>query len=284
MLRLLLLLLTPLWLSLAVDRLGLVPTLPASLSGWRRASTADTTVAPPSSWYEKGYLAANPDVAAAVRNGEITSGYTHYVQFGRAEGRGGGLPGDHPSPRPPAAAAAPTLSAVPPAVIPTVPPPVPAARVETADAAEPPLPAVKPSPAPARPPQRAGDDSKPLQATPARPTVQQVQRIRTAHSEAGVRVVLDLDQPPRFQAAVARPGGRVMVPLPGTRWLAPPSGSLFPSALEYRLEQSGADSHLVFGLTGMKGTVRLLGLSTLPPDKERGHRLVIDLALPATSR
>src|SRR5271163_720483 len=36
---------------------------------------------------EAGYLIANPDVAAAVRNGSIESGWKHFLQHGRAEGR-----------------------------------------------------------------------------------------------------------------------------------------------------------------------------------------------------
>lgn len=38
---------------------------------------------------EAGYLAANPDVAAAVRAGALSSGQAHYEAFGRAEGRPG---------------------------------------------------------------------------------------------------------------------------------------------------------------------------------------------------
>jgi len=36
---------------------------------------------------ERDYLAANPDVASAVRNGQFTSGWQHYQAFGRKEGR-----------------------------------------------------------------------------------------------------------------------------------------------------------------------------------------------------
>jgi predicted SAM-dependent methyltransferase len=36
---------------------------------------------------EHFYLAANPDVAMAIRDGRFATGYEHYVQFGRAEGR-----------------------------------------------------------------------------------------------------------------------------------------------------------------------------------------------------
>ncbi len=36
---------------------------------------------------EAGYLAANPDVAAAVRRGDVPTGRMHFEAFGRAEGR-----------------------------------------------------------------------------------------------------------------------------------------------------------------------------------------------------
>lgn len=39
---------------------------------------------------EIAYLDANPDVASAVRRGEIESGHKHYVQDGYFEGRAGG--------------------------------------------------------------------------------------------------------------------------------------------------------------------------------------------------
>jgi hypothetical protein len=40
---------------------------------------------------EESYLQANPDVRRAVRDGEIKSGYQHFVQFGYFEGRKGGM-------------------------------------------------------------------------------------------------------------------------------------------------------------------------------------------------
>lgn len=41
----------------------------------------------PSSFDEDGYLAANPDVAEAVRSGRLSSGWAHYKKFGQIEGR-----------------------------------------------------------------------------------------------------------------------------------------------------------------------------------------------------
>jgi hypothetical protein len=110
-LRLLLLLLTPLWLSLGVDALGLRVSLPAPLADWMgKDKTPDPTLLPPPGWRESTYLTANPDVAAAVRDGLLPSGYDHYVRFGRAEGRAG-TPN---SPAPPPASTA-TVAAAPPA-------------------------------------------------------------------------------------------------------------------------------------------------------------------------
>lgn len=41
---------------------------------------------------EAGYLRANPDVAEAVRKGEVESALMHYVGFGYFEGRQGATP------------------------------------------------------------------------------------------------------------------------------------------------------------------------------------------------
>jgi hypothetical protein len=45
-----------------------------------------------SDFNEEGYLAANPDVAAALKSGEIDSARLHYVGFGFFEGRTGATP------------------------------------------------------------------------------------------------------------------------------------------------------------------------------------------------
>lgn len=44
---------------------------------------------PPAGFNEAAYLAANPDVADAVRRGELRSGFEHYRLYGLAEGRPG---------------------------------------------------------------------------------------------------------------------------------------------------------------------------------------------------
>lgn len=50
----------------------------------------ETAGMPRESFDEERYLAANPDVAAAVKAGQFASGREHYETFGRAEGRATG--------------------------------------------------------------------------------------------------------------------------------------------------------------------------------------------------
>lgn len=299
LLRLLLLLLTPMWLSLAVEGLDLHGSL---MSGLRHTQPVDNALAPPTGWRERSYLAANPDVAAAVRTGQLSSGYAHYVQHGRAEGRPGGFaePGREEAAKAVPHAKAATQPAAPPsAPIPIQATPIPATPIPAA-----PVPAVKPDPrddaAPARtepavevlrPAVKPAPDSsaQPVRFQPAAPSGPQrhVERIRTANGGDGLRVVLDLDQDPRYETPVRRPDGRLEVRLPGTLWQAAPSGRLPATALGYRAERDGSGTRLLFSDddgTGEDGPVRLLAVSTLPPDKDRGHRLVIDVALPSMAK
>lgn len=310
LLRLLLLLLTPLWLSLAVEGLGLQGSMPSLLSNWRRSAEVDTTLAPPKGWRERAYLAANPDVAAAVRNGQLSSGYAHYVRQGRAEGRRGGFAeqvGETAKPAPaqpapekpsqaqpaqvqpvePQPAAQPAATSIPAPPIPA--PPIPPAKPEPQDDApalrtEPAVeilrPGVKPAP-------DASTRASGIQTVASTATPRHVERIRTANGGDGLRVVLDLDQDPRFEAPVRRSDGRLEVMLPGTLWQAAPSGRLPATTLAYRAERSGTGTRLLFSDEDgdAKGdAVRLLAVSTLAPDKDRGHRLLIDVALPSMAK
>jgi glycosyltransferase involved in cell wall biosynthesis len=52
-----------------------------------RLSREGTPLRQPPDFDEDAYLAANPDVAAAVAAGRLATGYQHYVLHGRAEGR-----------------------------------------------------------------------------------------------------------------------------------------------------------------------------------------------------
>jgi hypothetical protein len=57
--------------------------LPPSTSG----SNSSTTPSNPSTFDETSYLAANPDVRIAVESGALKSGYEHYINYGKNEGR-----------------------------------------------------------------------------------------------------------------------------------------------------------------------------------------------------
>lgn len=309
LLRLLFLLLTPLWLSLAVEGLGLQGSMPSLLSNWRRTSDIDTTLAPPAGWREQAYLAANPDVVAAVRSGHLSSGYAHYIKQGRTEGRRGGFAeqaGEAVKPASPALAPG-QPSQVPPSQVQQVqvqpveaqPATQPAAPPLPEAILAPPLPAAKPEPqddAPAMQTEPAVDILRPgvkpvpdapihpagVQAAAASAMPRHVERIRIANGGDGLRVVLDLDQAPRFETPVSRPDGRLEVMLSGTLWQAAPSGRLPATTLAYRAERSGTGTRLLFSDEegDAKGdAVRLLAVSTLAPEKDRGHRLLIDVAL-----
>lgn len=54
----------------------------------RLVAEADlTSVAIPPDFDELAYLKNNPDVNAAVQNGDFSSGFHHYISNGRIEGR-----------------------------------------------------------------------------------------------------------------------------------------------------------------------------------------------------
>ncbi|WP_449235925.1 hypothetical protein [Azospirillum doebereinerae] len=268
-LRLSLLLLTPLWLSLAAEGLGLRWALPAVLSDWLHLEkTVDPATLPPPGWRESAYLAANPDIAAAVREGRMASGYAHYVQSGRAENRPGGFrtaPAPTPVPTPvtqvPRTAATAEPPPAPPAATPLpAPPPDPVPQPSPVQSAAPP--AVLPKPAPPKP--GAG-----AQTT-------QVSRIRTGNSDGAVRIILDLDRAPRFEPPSRRPDGSLAVTLQGAGWQAATSGRLSATELTYRVESSGGSSRLV-----VRGPAPLVAksIAALPPEGDRGHRLIIDVAM-----
>lgn len=53
----------------------------------RRIRASGQALRAPADFDEEGYLRCNPDVAVAVREGKLATGYMHYVLHGRAEGR-----------------------------------------------------------------------------------------------------------------------------------------------------------------------------------------------------
>lgn len=303
-LRLLLVLLAPLWLSMMTEafdlRVALLPHL-------RRVETPLTPVvlAPPD-WQEHSYLRANPDVADAVRKGGLASGYLHYLEHGRAEGRRGGFPVQEMAPAPaaavsptPVAAESPTITNTPPSpAFSENPPPssLAPASPTVADpvvtvASPPPLPLSKPAPPEAAvavmqtgkgPVDVALPGVKPALPPPTAGDQRRVSGIRIANRGDGIRIVLDLDQDARSGKPVSLPDGWLAVPLPETRWPISPAGRLAPTALSYRTERDGNGTRLFLGFEpnagGTNGRLRLIALSKLPPEQGRGHRLVIDVA------
>lgn len=60
---------------------------PLDIAGQLGALPSPMAIAPTIGWDEEAYLRANPDVAEAVRTGQLSSGFEHYQRWGRAEGR-----------------------------------------------------------------------------------------------------------------------------------------------------------------------------------------------------
>lgn len=60
-------------------------------------STALQETPTPQTFNEQAYLAVNPDVAEAVRNGKIRSGWSHFKKFGHIEGRRQQVADDEPA-------------------------------------------------------------------------------------------------------------------------------------------------------------------------------------------
>lgn len=298
-LRLTVLLLTPLWLSLGVQMLDLRVSLPGPVLEWARKDKVkdlDLTDAPIPGWRETTYLAANPDVAAAVKAGQWRSGYDHYRLFGRAEGRPG-APGSPktaavPSPPPPAPPPNPAPNSLPIATQPApaapmvaaAPPPPASASPDVALDAKPTV-APPSAPLPVAPVPRA----KPTMTTaptagvtPEKPSqTLAVTQLRAATNGGTVRVVLDLDGPPRFILLAQRAPNRLELVLPGTLWKAPASGAFAAAPLSYRLATTGGVNHLILG---GQGPIQTKTVFALPPEKEHGHRLVIDVAVTPKKR
>ncbi len=74
--------------NLTINQPGFGYLLQASAFGMTLATTTGVAVSSaPIGFDEQYYLATNPDVAAAVRNGEFASGYQHFLEYGQYEGR-----------------------------------------------------------------------------------------------------------------------------------------------------------------------------------------------------
>lgn len=295
-LRLLLVLFAPLWLSMMTEALDLRVAL---LPNWRRVEAPATPAArAPADWQEHSYLRANPDVADAVHKGVLASGYLHYLEHGRAEGRRGGFPAQEATPASEMAVVSPPVPVVmAPPISPEAPPPPPlqSATPGTAVAvvASPPVPLSKPLP-PEMPVavvtpvgkgtvETALPGVKPALSLPEESDQRHVSGIRIANRGDGIRIVLDLDQEARSGKPVSLSDGWLAVPLPETRWRVAPAGRLAPTVLNYRTERDGNGTRLLMGPND-SGRLRLIALTKLPPDQGRGHRLVVDVALLAKGR
>jgi hypothetical protein len=156
-----------------VEKLFGVPVKEAPLTG-----SAPESTQPPQDWREWSYLAANPDVARAVREGAFASGYDHYLASGEKEGRKGGFepvarknkpkrPED-PAREPPPPVQAPPSPSAPPSPVEAPAPPIPAAAPErTAPVAVPPVkppPPVQGPPPPSAPPSPVEASAPPIPA------------------------------------------------------------------------------------------------------------------------
>lgn len=172
--------------------------------------------------------------------------------------------------------------------------PVPQAAAMAAAAPEPPAakppappPAGRPQPAPQlTPPQLTPlPASKPAPVVKPAPSQQPqgggvlVSGLRTGNSGGTIRIVLDLDRPPRFEAPASQPDGSLTVTLPGTVWKTTPSGRLPAAGWSYRAEPAGEGSRLAI-LGGEGGPAAVKAIFAMPPDGDRSHRLVIDLTVP----
>lgn len=278
------LLLFPAAASLLAHAFGLTAVVGGWLSTPRPEPPPPTEgPVPPPGWRERAYLAANPDVAAAVRSGALRSGYEHYVQHGEREGRPGGLPGKAARPPvpappvpPPVPAPAPSVAAVPsPAPAPTLAP-----EARPAEPAAVPRPSVKP-----RPPDSPGSLALPVSApaaveapAEARGTAGPVVRaVRVGRHPDFVRVVLESSAPLPAGPRLAADRRTLTVDLGGAGWTAARNWAGGPAALlaSYAVEE--ADGAGRFVLHGSR-TLALRHVMRLGPDERSGHRLVIDLA------
>ncbi|WP_298380522.1 hypothetical protein [Azospirillum sp.] len=287
--------LLPWWLSLLIAQMNIPLSPSAFLSSWVRDDGLEAhRETPPPGWWEAVYFARNPDVMASVRRGELRSGYEHYIKYGKAEGRLGGIPDDPPgsgtvrvppqaSPVSPASPPVPEVAkpvavatlpeALPPSPPPAVVPPV----METTPREEPPtevapivLPTRKPLPA-APSLQGPVPAPKPINTGSA----SQVLGIRSAPHPGFIRVVLDSPVALRVER-MPQPTGRVVgIELVNTGWLPARQGRLMGKSLSYRVETVGEVTRL---LLESGESIRLKALFALPPEPSGGHhRLILDV-------
>lgn len=281
-----LLALLPWWVSWGLDRLGVrIPIAP--FAAWVKDPPEEPPAGPPPDWREDRYLAANPDVAAAVRKGALSSGYAHYVAFGQAERRTGGFGTPAPAAVPPQPAPQPpphTMAAGP---SPEPPPPPPAAPSST------PMPLSMPAPvtvaAPAVPPVAvAAARPLPVPLPPAKPPVPaaagpagpppsagRISAIRVGTHQGFTRIVLDVDTPLRLERPAGAATRSVGVDLPNAVWRTERQGQLIARTLAYRVEESASGTSRL--TLNAETPIQVKSLFLLPPEGERRHRVVLDV-------
>lgn len=246
----------------------------------------------PSDWNEDGYLAANPDVAAAVRANTMPSGYHHYQLFGRNEGRGGWPTATAEAPSPPVTAAplpAPELAGAAPV---PAPPSVEAVAVPSTSESEPPgigepadpprapFPPQKPTPD-----RRAVAQERLPSPPPAEANAKAVTAVRIGQHPDLVRIVLDVTMPTAVRANVTGGGRSIVVDLSGVQWKAAQEWRASgPSVVESYRVVSRPPSGRQLELRA-RDSVALKRIMNFPPEGARGHRIVLDFAtLAATTR
>ena len=242
---------------------------------------------PPPEWNEGAYLAANPDVAAAVRSGDFRDGYEHYALYGAQEGRPLAIREairEADRKPPPQAAPAPAPAPAPP-VSPPVSPPAPPAKQKPdtepapihAPAAAAPPPPVKPAP----PVKTATETPK---ADPPKPEAAQnpaksgggVDQVRFGRHPGFVRMVLNADAAATHGLSADRKTLHVDFP-PGAAWRAPTQGDGGgPLLTGYQTRDLAAGGKRL-SVTARQ-PLKVLRFMILPADERQGRRLVWDLA------
>ncbi|PWC34861.1 hypothetical protein TSO221_30955 [Azospirillum sp. TSO22-1] len=260
-------------------RISLLPLA----SSWVKTEPAGSDGAgPPAGWREHVYLARNPDVAAAVRQGALRSGYEHYVRFGQAEGRTGGFA---TTAAPPAQPTSPAPAPVTAAAAPETPPPSPPAVV----AAMPAAPRTHPQSPPQSPPQPSPPAVVPVAVPPAKPPVPGpapaastapsavlVSGIRAGAHDGFTRIVLDVSAQPRLERAAQSAPRAVGIEMPNAVWRMARQGRLTTKALGYRVEEGARGASRL--TIESPDPIQLKSMFVLPPEGDRGYRVVLDVA------
>lgn len=283
--------LAPLWLPMGLERLGMRVSVMPLVSSWVQAEQPQNELWPPTEWREASYLAHNPDVAAAVRQGYFRNGYEHYMRHGREEGRQGGgvLHASPPTPASPPTSVPVLMPAVPDAATP-IPvaetPPVQPTPVQAGDdtPARTPAPPAIPAAASASTRGTMAPPSPPLprlppagrrpEAPPA-PAKTEVSGIRVGVHQGFTRIVLDVSGAIHVGSSIQRGKGAIDIDLPQAVWKTTRRGWLVQKDLSYETEDL---TPLTSRLKIRAATAILLKSSfVLPPENGRGYRVVLDV-------